>query len=166
AQRDAEGWSGPELLGVEVNSTAGEASPSYFEDGLGNSYLYFSSNRPDGFEPGGTDADMYFSVNFEPEQLAPGVNTAGDDCRPNVRHDGLEIVFDSNRDGGVGGFDIWAASRAAVDDEWSAPYNHTEVNSDANETRASLSGDGLTLVFGSNRPGSQGQADIYVTTRS
>lgn len=162
---EAGGWSAPQNFGPNINSPAGEASPSYFEDGSGNSYLYFSSNREGGFEPGGTDSDVYFSVNSAAAQLAPGLNTANDDFRPNVRLDGREIVLDSDRAGGLGGFDLWTASRNGIGDDWQTPSNLMLLNSAANETRASLSGDGLTLVFGSNRPGGEGQADIYLTTR-
>lgn len=156
----------PLHLGCDINSAAGEASPSYFEDDGGNSYLYFSSNRAGGFEPGGSDSDIYFSLNFSSAQLAPGVNTASDDFRPNVRKDGREIVFDSNRAGGLGGFDIWTATRESIYDAWSSPVRlDAPINSPANETRASLSWDGLTMVFGSNRAGSEGMTDVYVTTR-
>ncbi len=155
-----------QILGCDINSTAGEASPSYFEDDSGNSYLYFSSKRAGGFEPGGADSDIYFSLNFGAAQLAPGLNTASDDFRPNVRKDGREIVFDSNRAGGLGGFDIWTATRESIYDAWLSPVHlDAPINSPANETRASLSWDGLTMVFGSNRPGGEGMADVYVTTR-
>jgi hypothetical protein len=156
----------PQRLDCDINSPAGEASPSYFEDESGNSYLYFSSNRAGGFEPGGADSDIYFSLNFGAAQLAPGLNTASDDFRPNVRKDGREIVFDSNRAGGLGGFDIWTATRESIYDAWLSPVHlDAPINSPANETRASLSWDGLTMVFGSNRAGGEGMADVYVTTR-
>ena len=158
-------WQEPQNLGCDINSPAGEASPSYFEDDSGNAYLYFSSNRTGGFEPGGTDSDIYFSLNFGTAQLASGLNTAADDFRPNVRKDGREIVFDSNRAGGLGGFDIYTSSRESITDDWLAPINLMMLNSASNETRASLSWDGLQLVFGSNRPGGEGMSDIYVTTR-
>src|SRR6266545_181696 len=160
------GYREPQNLGCDINSAAGEASPSYFEDDSGNSYLHFSSNRADGFEPGGADSDIYFSLNFGAAELAPGLNTASDDFRPNVRKDGREIVFDSNRAGGLGGFDIWTATRESIYDAWLSPVHlDAPINSPANETRASLSWDGLTMVFGSNRPGGEGMADVYVTTR-
>jgi Tol biopolymer transport system component len=159
-------WEEPQNLGNNINSPFGEASPSYFEDESGHAVLYFSSQRPGGFEPGGTDSDIYFSVDFGPAQLAPGLNTAVHDFRPNVRKDGREIVFDSNRVPGSGGQDIWTASRETTADDWTSPTNLGPlINSEANETRASLSRDGLTMVFGSNRPGSEGMADVYVTTR-
>jgi Tol biopolymer transport system component len=158
----AQGWGEPENLGCQVNSTAGEAGPSYFETASG-AQLYFSSTRAG-------DSSIYVS-----SQLADGsfgvavpvasLNTASDDFRPNVRKDGLEVVFDSSRPGGLGGQDIWSSTRDSVEDEWSAPVNLTTVNSPANETRASLSWDGRTLTFGSNRSGSEGMADVYESTR-
>ncbi|MGI8789198.1 MAG: FG-GAP-like repeat-containing protein [Pyrinomonadaceae bacterium] len=165
-------WGEPENLGCDINSAAGEASPSYFVDEGGHAILYFSSTRPGGFEPGGTDSDIYYSVDFGAAQLAPNLNTASDDSRPNVRKDGHEIVFDSNRAGTLGGNDIWTASRAATNSDWSAPFHFAApLNSAASESRASLSFDGLTMVFGSTRPGSEPDAngvpsnDVYVTTR-
>jgi Tol biopolymer transport system component len=167
-------WEEPQNLGCEINSAADEASPSLFEDEMGHQILYFSSTRPGGFDedvgPAG-DSDIYFSVDFGPAQLAPNVNTEFGDFRPNLRHDGLEIVFDSNRDG-LGGQDIWTAVRESTDDVWGTPVNLGPiVNSSANETRATLSWDGTTMVFGSNRPESElspagiPSTDVYVTTR-
>jgi Tol biopolymer transport system component len=159
-------WQPPENVGCDINSSAGEASPSYFEDDNGNALLYFSSTRAGGFEPGGVDSDIYFSMNFGPAQLAPGLNTASDDSRPNVRKDGREIVFDSTRAGTLGGPDIWTAKRESVYDDWPSPTHlDAPINSAANETRATLSWDALTMVFGSTRTGSEGSTDVYVTTR-
>jgi Tol biopolymer transport system component len=166
-------WRAPENLGCEINSAAGEASPSFYRDAAGHAVLYFSSTRPGGFEPGGTDSDIYFSVEFGAAQLAPGLNTASDDTRPNVRKDGLEVVFDSTRVGGFGGPDIWTSTRPSDVAAWTTPVNlGATINTAATESRASLSWDGLTMVFGSNRVGSEPdpaggatQADVYVTTR-
>jgi Tol biopolymer transport system component len=158
----AQGWGEPENLGCQVNSTAGEAGPSYFETASG-AQLYFSSTRAG-------DSNVYASSQLADGSFGPAVpvaslNTANDDFRPNVRKDGLEVVFDSSRPGGLGGMDIWSSTRDSVEDEWSAPVNLTTVNSPANETRASLSWDGRTLTFGSNRSGSEGMADVYESTR-
>ena len=170
-----DGWVEPQNLGCDVNSAADEASPSLFEDEDGHAILYFSSTRPGGFDedvgPAG-DSDIYFSIDFGSAQLAPNLNTEFGDFRPNVRHDGREIVFDSNHPIGFGGQDIWMAMRESTNDVWSTPLNlGPVVNSSANETRASLSWDGLTMAFGSNRaesePGPTGppSTDVYVTTR-
>jgi len=163
-------WQEPENLGCEINSSGTEFSPSYFIDDDGHGILYFSSNRSGGFEPGGTDYDIYYSVDFGSAQLAPNLNTASDDSRPNVRHDGREIVFDSTRPGTVGGPDIWVASRGNTSADWAEPFHlPAPINSSASDTRASLSWDGQTMVVGSNREGSEGDqgpsSDIWVMTR-
>lgn len=162
-----DGWEEPQNLGCQINSAADEASPSLFEDDEGNGILYFSSTRPGGFdedaEPAG-DSDIYFSINFGSAQLAPNLNTEFGDFRPNVRHDGREIVFDSNRPSAIGQ-DIFTAKRESTNDDWSEPVNLAVLNSAGNETRASLSWDGLTMVFGSTRVGGEGSTDIYMTTR-
>ncbi|MGI8813632.1 MAG: hypothetical protein ACR2IH_14045 [Pyrinomonadaceae bacterium] len=171
---DKDGWEEPQNVGCNINSAADEWSPSYFEGEDGQAYLYFASTRPGGYAAGGTDADIYFSVNFGPAQLAPGLNTAFDDHRPNVRKDGREIVFDSTRPGTLGGPDIWTATREDEYSDWDDPVHlPAPINSASAESRASLSWDGSQLVFGSNRAGVEGpapgttnlQADIFVATR-
>jgi hypothetical protein len=104
---------------------------------------------------------------FRGRELVPGVNTGFVEGQPNVRRDGLELFFFSNRPGSLGN-DIYSASRASTADGWSTPVNlGPAVNgvTASSETRPSLSWDGTTLFFGSNRAGSEGDADHYVTTR-
>ena len=171
------GWQSPSNLGCHVNSPAGEAGPSLVK----GAFLFFSSNRAGGFAPEApgvaADSDLYVSAllpgsGYGPATLVPGLNTAAEDARPNVRGDGLEIVFDSTRPGTLGGPDLYTATRASLTDPWSAPVNlGPAVNTASSETRASLSSDGLTMLFGSNRPGGElapdgtTSNDLYVTTR-
>lgn len=143
-----------------INSPAQEWSPSWFETAGGSQVLYFSSTR-EGRQR------IYYSVNFGPAQLAAGgVNSSADDARPNVRHDGLEIVWDSTRSGGLGASDIWTSVRSSTDDPWEpAVHLPGPINSAAGESRASLSWDGTMLVFGSTRAG-EGGSDVYLSNRS
>jgi hypothetical protein len=143
-----------------INSPQQEWSPSWFEAPDGREFLYFSSTRSG-------RQRIYYSVNFGNAQLAQGgVNSSADDARPNVRHDGLEIVWDSTRFGTLGGPDIWTARRSSVDDPWGdATHLDAPINSPAGESRASLSWDGTMLMFGSTRAG-EGGSDIYRSTRS
>lgn len=162
SQLNDNGWEQPVRLGPDINSADQEWSPSWFRDQNGQEVLYFASTRPGG--PG--LQDIYYSVNYGPAQLAPGaLNTAFDDARPNVRSDGLEIVFDSTRPGTLGGPDIWTATRPSTNAPWSAPVHLKKLSSPAPDTRASLSWDGTYLLFGSARVGGEGQADIYVSKR-
>jgi hypothetical protein len=169
------GWSEPQNLGCQTNGPGPEFSPSLLDMGANGVVLFFSSARAGGFAPeaGGAapDHDIYYSPrlpdgSFGAAVLVDGVNSAADDARPNVSADGLEMVFDSVRPGGLGGPDIWFSSRATLQSAWSAPANPgAPINSPQGETRPSLSRDGQRLYFGSARPGGDGGADIYVATR-
>jgi hypothetical protein len=142
-----------------INSPWEEWSPSYFEAD-GREFLYFSSTRR-----AHPTQEIFYSVDFGPAQLAAGgVDSSASDARPNVRHDGLEIVWDSTRTGSRA-TDIWTATRSSVDEPWGTAIQLPDgINSAAGESRASLSWDGTMLVFGSTRPG-EGSADIYVSRR-
>lgn len=154
-----DGWSDPVRLGANVNSTAQEWSPAYFEDDQGRPVLYFSSTR-------GGNQDIYASTDWGPAQPVSELNTGTDDSRPNVRRDGLEIVFDSTRAPTLGGPDVWIARRASNSVPWDAPVHLRALSSAANDTRASLSWDGATMLIGSARAGGEGSADIYVSHRT
>lgn len=156
------GWSSPEHLDCAAdggpNTALDEQGPSYVETEAGT-FLYFSSGP-----------DIYAAKRNEDGDFGPGaavteLNTAAADIQPNVRKDGREIVFASNRDV-TAGQDIWASTRDSAHDPWSAPVNlGPAVNTPANETRPSLSWDGETLYFG-RMPGEESIAsDIFVTTR-
>jgi hypothetical protein len=83
---------------------------------------------------------------------------------------GREVVFSSNRAGGLGQ-DIWSATRASADAPWTVAVNlGSGVNTGLGETRPSLSRDALQLLFGRAGPAGTGEgrtclADVYVTTR-
>ena len=155
------GWRSPEHLGCGAeggpNSPLDEQGPSYVETDAGT-FLFFSSGP-----------DIYASRRGQTGDFGPGVaqaelNTAASDIQPNVRKDGLEVLFASNRIAAAGQ-DIWSSTRDSVDDPWSAPINlGPAVNTTANETRPSLSWDGTTLYFG--RATALTPADIFVTTRT
>ncbi|NIP78624.1 MAG: hypothetical protein GWM90_05230, partial [Gemmatimonadetes bacterium] len=137
----AMGWLEPEHLGCEVNSAGNEFSPSYV--GAGGGTLFFSSDRNGGphevFASARRPNGGWGTPVAVTELNAPGYSTA----RPNVSPSGLEIVFDSDRPGGLGGNDIWTSTRASVFAPWSDPMNAgAGVNSAASESRPTLSRDG------------------------
>ena len=159
AQRNPKhGWSTPANLGCQVNGPLGEAGPSYVEAD-GTAWLYFSSG-PDIYVSE-RQADGTFGLRTPVDEL----NTSAADLRPNVRKDGLEIVFDSDRAGTLGLADLWISSRSSTSVPWSAPVNAgPTVNSAVNETRGSFSRDAFRLYFGRS-PGPEGGSDIFVATR-
>lgn len=157
-------WSEPVHLPCATdggpNSDGWTMGPSYFDAG-GHGSLYFSSGPDTGH------GHIYASQQRPDGSFGPGtpvaeLNSDAADLRPNVSKDGREVVFDSTRSGGSGQFDVYTATRASVDEPWSAPVNAgPNVNSVGNEHRASLSRDGKRLYFGSDR---SGDSDIYVST--
>lgn len=162
------GWLEPRHLGCEVNSGFEEFSPSLVNAG-GMTFLFFSSSRS---EP--PLQKIYMSVqqpdgSWGTATLVNELNALGaSDARPNVRLDGLEIVFDSTRNGGPP--QIYTATRSSISDPWSAPeLLGPNVNSPAfSQSRASISRDGKRLYFGSSRDNQAGDtgSDIFVSTRT
>jgi hypothetical protein len=162
------GWSEPQHLGCAPdgpNSSLDEQGPSYVRVGRQAS-LYFS--RSSATVPG----DIFVSTGHVRRGFGPAMpvselnDAAANDIQPNVRNNGREVVFSSNREGTLGGQDIWAATRPTIRHPWSDPVNlGPSVNTAAAETRPSLSWNARTLLFG-RAPGPEGMSDIYVTTRS
>jgi hypothetical protein len=157
------GWETPQHLGCEANggpnTDRDEQGPSYVK--TGGPTLYFSSG-PDIYK-----SERHGDGSFGPPEAVTSLNSAAMDIQPNVRHDGRELVFASNRTGTLGLQDIWAATRGGPNGPWSAPVNlGTAVNTaGASETRPSLSWDGTTLYFGRAPGGAAPATDIFVSTR-
>ncbi len=114
---------------------------------------------------GNAKADYVFGV---PENPGAPVNNGLElDGEPSISADGLSLYFCSMRPGGYGAGDIWVTTRATVSDPWAEPVNlGPEVNGSAWDGEPTISGDGLSLYFGSQRSGGYGMADIWVTTRA
>lgn len=97
---------------------------------------------------------------------APTFNTDALDGCPFIAPDGKTFFMASNRKGTLGGLDIWVSTRSSVDEPWSEPQNvGAPVNSTSNDFCPTMSRDGHTLYFVSNRPGGCGGGDIYVARR-
>ena len=165
------GWLPPVNLGCYPNgpNTAGaELSPSLVRTAEGT-FLYFSSN---GY-PDSQGQDIYVSRVLEDGTVTAGTRVAelsgpADDRMPNVRQDGLEIVFSSNRAGATPfDQDIYVATRPNTSAPWSPPQriDNPSINTPGAETRASLSGDGKRMYFG-RKVKLEDPGDVFVTTRT
>ncbi|MGB2826989.1 MAG: M56 family metallopeptidase [Dehalococcoidales bacterium] len=157
-------FSTPIKLGPAVNSSAADGDTSISDDGL---ELFFEGRRPDGYGK----ADIYVSTREttsdpwgEAVNLGPPVNGSEWDNNPDISSDGLTLYFTSTRSGNR---DIWVTTRATKDHHWEEPVNLGQtVNSSAEDSAPSISGDSLSLYFASNRPGGLGLRDIWVTRRA
>jgi len=158
-------WGAPMILGSDVNTAGDENAPTfrandlYFTRGnnaLAQQDLYVAPMARDGETSGPAVAIS--------ELNHPGAN----DAAPTVRTDGREIFFQrSAQAGGVGAADLWTSTRQSADGVWSTPVNlGPGMNSTDFEQQASLSHDGRTLLWASNRAGGVGGFDIYMSTRT
>ena len=161
-------WGDPVDVGPGVNSPAGEFGPWYSDGGADGPVLYFARGPNSNFT-------QIYSAPITRDGLSKGpaapVTELNDPAftqgRPTLLASGREIVFYSNRTGGLGGTDLWTATRRSTNDPWSPPVNlGAPLNSSTGELLPSLSRDGRTLVFTTNNnPVGLGGMDIWMSTR-
>ncbi|MEO0731214.1 MAG: OmpA family protein [Bacteroidota bacterium] len=143
-----------------VNTEFDEGGQTLTADGQ---YLvYTSCGRPQGY--GGCDLLFFEYVDdaWQPaRRAAERLNTQADEGQPSISPDGRLLFFSSNREGGYGGNDLYAAARTA-DGGWSSPQNlGPNLNTKGQESFPFWAADGRTLFFTSNgHPGLGGQ-DLF-----
>ena len=117
----------------------------------GEQMLYFQSTRS------GTSRDIYVATKNGPAftNVMPvaGVNSDQEDTRPILTRDGLTMFFGSRRTSSLGDTDgdIWVAQRTTPTGAFVTPTNAASLNTSGIDFPVSLSADGCTLTFASNR---------------
>jgi len=164
-------WGSPVNIGAPVNTVQSDAAPALSRD---EHWLFLlSTNRPGG--AGSSDIwasyrdDVHDDLAWqEPINLGAGINTTGFEGGPsyfeNDEGAGAQLYFNHNPAPVNTGGDIYVSTQAA-DGSWGDAVPVTELNSAASEQRPSISHDGRTIYFFSNRPGSSSD-DIWVATRA
>ena len=159
-------WGSPVNLGPTLTSPVGDKGPCISADGLS---LYFNSARSGGY--GGQDLWVTKRKTKgtpwgEPVNLGPIVNSPSNDQTPCISADGLTlyfIVWPEKSPEGWDQSDLWVTTRKTIAAPWGKPVNlGPTVNSPAYDGSPSLSDDGLSLYFDSERDGG---STIWVTKR-
>jgi peptidoglycan-associated lipoprotein len=150
-------WSDPIKLEITGDSIIA-AHPALNADG---SVLYFVSDMTGG--QGGKDIWMVEADGGSygtPVNLGTAINTAGDEMFPFARDNG-ELYFASNGHIGMGGFDLFVASKNE-DNVWVVKNMGSPMNSPSDDFGiAYVTGENKGM-FSSNRKGSKGGSDdIY-----
>lgn len=102
----------------------------------------------------------------DPVKLGPSVNTKAVETNACISPDGSTLYFSSNREGGYGGYDIYACERLS-DGNWGKPVNlGSQVNTQYDEQSPFISGDAATLYFSSRGHNTMGGYDIFFSTLS
>lgn len=154
-------WSEPTV--APFSGTFPDLDPWVAPDGES---IYFSSIRPVAGEER-TDAELFRVDRVgdgwgEPVHLA-ALGSELDELGASVTADGA-IWFASDRPGGAGGWDLYAATSAGG--EFAEPEPVEALNSSVWEFNPVIDADGTTMIFTSIlREGASGLGDLYMSTR-
>jgi outer membrane protein OmpA-like peptidoglycan-associated protein len=162
-----------------LNSDKLDFSPSYFKDGIvfiSNREAYKNANK-NAFKDIWTN-DNFMSIFYAPisnednfkdvEVFALDLTTRYHEGPVSFNEAGDKIFFTRNdylkgkkntSEDGVLKLEVYTASK--VGDTWSKPKSLSFNQHEYDETHPSISRDGNTLYFASNRPGGMGGMDIY-----
>ena len=152
-------------LGPNINSSDYEYFPVLTAD---EQTLVFTRNKR---REGGVDMQEDFYISFLKDDswmpamnLGRPINTDDNEGAQTITADGKQLFFIgcNRKRTGLGSCDIYRSLRKGK--TWSEPENlGAPVNSSKWESQPSVSADGKTLYFVSNRPGGEGGMDIWVT---
>lgn len=96
-----------------------------------------------------------------PESLSESINSSNNEGTCTISANGRMLVFTAcGRPDSFGGCDLYVSYKNG--DKWTSPKNlGNDINSRSWESQPSLSADGRTLYFTSDRPGGIGKSDIW-----
>ena len=95
-----------------------------------------------------TGAGMAQGSYFTSSSPITEVNAAGSSSRsPSLTQDELYMVFASNRAGGLGGYDLYEASRTSIDGKFGAPQRLAGLSTAADDIMTHVSFNGLELYY-------------------
>jgi hypothetical protein len=163
-------WGPLANLGPTINTASAESQPAFSADGH---WLFFASDKPGGL--GGDDIYQSYRPNVHddfgwqtPTNLGANVNSATRDSWPGYfEHGGAPQLYfaTSGRPGSLGGDDVYVTNLQA-DGTWGQSTPVPELNSPVADRRPHLRRDGLELFLFSDRTGTLGAADVWVSTRA
>lgn len=158
---DYEGWTVPQKLGPEINTSHIETSACFSND---TSIIYFSSNKPGGF--GGKD--LYRIKKLPngrwsmPMNLGATINTERDEDSPYLHPDGETLYFSSKGHTSMGEYDVYKTTYFADDNKYSPPENlGYPINTVNNDIFFVLNINGTRGYYSSIKEDSHGSSDIY-----
>lgn len=158
-----------EEMGMSVNSIFDDYAPVITSNGTD---LYFTSQRPltekDKLK-GVASLENIYHTTYDPDTdswsvasaLPPAVNIEGKNTSiAAISKDGhWMLVYQDNKGSG----DLFESTLSGG--TWSALKPVASINSTSHETSATISPDGKTVYFISDRPGGSGKKDIWQTTK-
>ncbi len=153
-----------ENLGASFNSPFNESSLFFSKD---ESTLFLNAqNRTDAY--GNINEDIYVAFKSDADwtqmkNVGKPVNTTDNDAVIGIGNNGSRMYLYSNLNNG----DIYFSDYSKETDDWSDPLSISiAINSSFKESSICFSESGLELYFISDRAGSMGGTDIYVSKKT
>jgi outer membrane protein OmpA-like peptidoglycan-associated protein len=156
-------WGAPELLSAAVNALGRNNSAIALSPDGQRMLVYRDNNDGNGniFE-----SQLNGTEWSELTEFTEPINSADHESSACYSSDGRTIHFVSDRKGGLGGKDIWSATRDA-NNTWGALKNMgPAINTKEDEQGIFLHADGRTLYFSSKGHSSTGGYDLFASTWS
>jgi len=155
----------PVNLGPNINTKEDEYWPSLSAD---EQTLVFTRLVHDDVSHEHVQEDFYFSTKTDSgwslaKNAGYPLNTPDNEGAQSISGNGKFMVYTvCNREGVIGRCDIYYSN--LKHNVWTFPKNlGTPVNTTYKETQPSLSADGRTIYFASDRPGGKGGLDIWMS---
>jgi tetratricopeptide (TPR) repeat protein len=158
AENDEGEWHRPLTVGV-VNSGEDE-----FVSGLAanDEFVFIKYQRYEAFD------DIFIAEKKEkrisrPESIGEFINTSAVESGATLSYSGDTLIFASDRDGGLGGLDLWMSLKLP-NGNWATPINMGEpINTPYDEDFPHIMPDGKNMFFSSTGHTSMGGYDVFKT---
>lgn len=158
--RVGEDWSEPKPMAPPVNTDINDASVGLFNDGR-TMIIYRDDN--------GT-GDLFESKRVgdkwtEPTSMGPNVDSPDNETSAWYSFDRQQLFFSSDREGGLGGLDIWVSRWDSTANTWGEAHNlGPAVNTSDDEDGVFVHPDGRTIFFSSKGHNTMGGYDVFRST--
>jgi outer membrane protein OmpA-like peptidoglycan-associated protein/tetratricopeptide (TPR) repeat protein len=160
-------------LGTKINGRESDYFPSVTAD---ESMLLFTSNREGSTgglnKQGSYDEDLWYCIKTPqgtwsaPSNFGTPINTKKNNGIASFTGDGQYVVCGRcNEIDGLGSCDIYGA--ILTGNSWGTPINLGPIiNSKAWDAQVSISTDGKTIIWASNREGGLGEQDLWISKKN
>ena len=148
----------------DINTPLNEGAQTISADGT--LLIYTSCDRRDGLGR----CDLYYSEFrngrwSRPANMGRPINSAAWESQPSLSASGRTLYFASNRQGTLGGSDLWVSHRQA-DGRWSSPRNlGSTINTAEDDAAPFIHSDDRTLYFMSKGHPGMGGFDLFYAGR-
>jgi len=160
SSRTPQGWSAPVPYGPPVNSDINDACVGLFNDGRTMITYRDQKGTGDLFQSR-REGDTWST----PEPLPSSINSPANETSAWFSFDRKQLYFVSDREGGIGGQDIWMSRWVEDERTWGEPENlGPVVNTPEDEEGVFVHPDGRTLYFSSRGHICMGGYDVFKTT--